>query len=238
MKLTRFASNAARLAALTCVIGAMVGIQKGHAAVVDTYFPMTLTTTTDGVDSFTAYTMGRLNDGYYGGTEEYGAQVTIGSGVPTVLRGISFYYFSDFSSVGALTYRIYANDGPVINGLASPNSFLFEGTADVVGDPAGAISALSVSVPFDPVNNVIPTTLTLTLEFTGLDATHHAGWLTSEKVPTVGTHAPVQFWHTYDQATTWYTAAIIPVPEVNSAAVVGLALVGLGVARFIRRSKA
>lgn len=238
MKSNRIFSNAVRLAALTCVAGAVVGIPESQAAIVDTYFPMTLTTTTDGVDSFTAYSMARLNDGYYPGSEEYGAQVTIGAGVPNVLKGISFYYFSDFSSVGALTYRIYANDGPVVNGLASPNTFLFQGNADVVGDPSGAISALNVSLGFDPVNNVIPNTLTLTLEFTGVDATHHAGWLTSEKVPAVGTHAPVQFWHTYDQGSTWYTAAIIPVPEVNGAALVGGVLALFGAARFLRKTKA
>jgi len=204
---------------------------------VDTYFPLTLTTTTDGLDSITAYSQGRLNDGYYNGAEEYGAQVTLGAGVPTVLKGISFYYFSDFSSVGGLTYRVYANDGPVINGLASPSTFLIEGTTDISGDASGSINGISLTLPFDPASYTIPSTLTVTLEFAGVDGTHHAGWLTSEATPVVGSHAPVQFWHTFDQANTWYTAAIIPVPEVNGAAIVGGVLALFGAARYLRKAK-
>ena len=237
MKSIRIFSTALRCVALGSVAGALVGGLESQAAVVSPYFAMTVTTTSDGFDSVSGYNLGRLNDGYYGGSEEYGAQVTLGAGAPTVLKGISFYYFSDFSSVGGLTYRIYANDGPLVNGLASPGTFLIEGTADITGDPTGAVVNFSADFGYDVVNGAVPTTLTMTLQFSGVDATHHAGWLTSEKTPTVGTHPAIEFWHTYDQGNTWYTATLIPVPEVNGATLVGGVLGLFGAFRFFRRSK-
>jgi hypothetical protein len=231
MKMTQFQ----RAALLMAAAGSLVGVAS-QAAVVDTYFAMSVFTSAAPGAANTAYELGRLNDGVYLGdvNEEYGAQVTLNSGAGSVLRGISFYYYSDYSKLGGLTYTIWSNDGSLVAGQPSPGTVLFNGSADIQGVSSGSISQTVVPFPYDP-SKVLPPTITISLFFDGQDASHHAGWLTSDAAPAVGSHAVNQFWNTLDGATTWNYIKMAEVPEANGAQAVGIALGLFGMFRFCKR---
>lgn len=235
MKSNLMFRNALKIAAMAAVAGSLFQATTLRAQVVTTYFPLTISTTSDGTDSLTGYFQGRLNDGIHLGTEEYGAQVSLASGLPTVLKGISFYYFSDFSSVGAISYRLYQNDGPLVSGLASPGTPLLDGTLDLDGDPAGVVQKITLNFAYDAAN-VLNSPLTFTIQIAGVDGTHHAGMITSDAATSIGSH-PTVFWQTFDQANTWQLGSFINVPEVNGFAVVGAALLAFGVARKVRSGR-
>ena len=235
MKSNLMFRNALKIAAMAAVAGSLFQATTLRAQVVTTYFPLTINTTTDGTDSFTSYFQGRLNDGYHYGAEEYGAQVALAGGLPSnVLKGISFYYFSDFSSLGAISYRLYQNDGPLVSGFASPGTPLLDGTSDLDGNAGGIVQKVTLNFGYD-VANVLSSPLTFTIQIAGVDGTHHAGMLTSDAATSIGSH-PTVFWQTYDQATTWQLGSFINVPEVNGYALVGSALLAFGVVRKVRRS--
>ena len=235
MKSNLMFRNALKTAAMAAVAGPLFQATILRAQVVTTYFPLTVSTTTDGSDTFTAYFQGRQNDGIKLGTEEYGAQVSLVRGLPsTVLKGISFYYFSDFSAVGAISYRLYENDGPLVSGFASPLTTLVDSTMDLDGNASGIVQKVTLDFSYDALNR-IETPLTFTIQIAGLDGTHHAGMITSDAATSIGSH-PMGFWQTFDNATTWQLGSFINVPEVNGFAVVGAALLVFGVARKIRRS--
>jgi len=219
-------------------MGCVTGATALNAAVIVTYFPMTVTTASGpgAGQSAVAYNLGRLNDGYYEEAgAEYGAQVTLGSGAATVFKGLSFAYFSDYNQIGGLTYRLYRNDGPLVNGQASPGTLDYTDTVDLIGNPGGSITVFSTSFAYD-VANQLTTTFTLTLQYDGVDSTHHAGTVTSDADPTVGSH-PYTFWRSIDGGSTWYLSTLIQVPEPNIATVVGVSLALVGGVRICRKLK-
>jgi len=224
-----------RAALLMAAVGSLAGAAS-HAAVVDTYFAMSLYTSAAPGASTATYDLGRLNDGVYQGlpVEEYGAQVTLGSGGGNVLRGISFYYYSDYSLVGGLSYTLWKNDGPLVGGQPSPGSVLYTDVLDIQGTINGTINQATISFPHDP-SKALPPTVTLTLFFDGQDASKHAGWLTSGALPTSGSHPLNQFWITADAGNSWSLARMAEVPEVNATQAVGIALGLFGMFRFCKR---
>lgn len=224
-----------RAAILMAVAGSLAGVAS-QAAVVDTYFAMSVFTSASPGAANTAYDLGRLNDGVYQGrpTEEYGAQVTLGSGVGNVLRGISFFYYSDYARLGGLTYTIWSNDGPLVGGQPSPGTVLYSDSTDIQGSASGVISKATIPFPYDP-SKALPSTVTISLFFDGRDSSHHAGWLVSEALPSPGSHPLNQFWSTLDGANSWNLIRMAEVPEVNATQAVGIALGLLGVFRFCKR---
>jgi len=230
MKSKSILPRALKLAIVSSVLGSALSLAQAQVV---TYFPMTVNVTSDGTDSLTAYFQGRLNDGVRYETEEYGAQVTLASGLASVFKGISFYYYADYNLVGGLTYRVYDNDGPLVGGFASPGTLLIQDTLDIASNPGGSLQRTTLDFAYDPANTA-PSTFTFTVEFAGVDGTHHAGLLTSQATPVIGSH-PIPYWQTFDQGTTWQLASIVEVPEVNSYALVAGVLALFGVYRKARR---
>ena len=228
-----------RVAMGAALLGSMVAVNNVGAAVVVPYFVMGIDTWSSPSTVNTAYSLGRLNDGYDGETTEYGAQVTLG-GSGLALRGISISYFSDFTLLGGITYKIYENTGPLVGGLPSPASVPdYTGNFDNVGLVSGTITTATQTFAYAGGVNTVTPTFTMTLEFAGLDATHHAGWLTTEaNPPTVGTHLSPSYWYTADGGTTWHLSSLIPVPEPNYAVVVGGTLALVGAFRVYRKNRA
>ncbi len=223
-------------AALLMAVAGSLASAASQAAVVDTYFAMSVFTSAAPGASSTAYDLGRLNEAVYQGkpNEEYGAQVTLDPSAGNVLRGISFYYYSDYAKLNGVSYTIWKNDGALVAGQPSPGTVLYSDVLDLQGVVTGSINKATVVFPYDPAKG-LPSTLSITLAFDGLDASHHAGWLVSEALPSVGSHPLNQFWSTLDGGTSWGFIRMAEVPEVNATQAVGIALGLLGVFRFCKR---
>lgn len=231
------------LLALATLGASFFGGEVLRAQVVIPKFQMQVLTTTKLNDGNVATYDGlsQVNQAVYvpefGSTEEFGAQLTLntGGGVNpvNVFKGLSFYYFSNYSVPGGLTYRIYANNGPTAFGRTAPGDFLYEFNTDLAGSSSGTITKQSVGIGFNSTLT-LPTTITVTAQFAGLDSTHIAGLMLTDGAPAQGSQAPV-FWYTLNEGNTWVFSTLIPVPEPNSAVCVGAVLGIFGVVRALAR---
>ncbi len=193
---------------------------RGQA--VDSSFALQLLTTTDGKNGFVAYDKPRLNDGVlplHNG-EEAGVAVTISTNSGRVLRNVSFDYYSTYTLADGLTVRIYANDGPRINGLKSPGTLLADATSGLSGTPVGNLVHLSIRFPFG-ATNFLPSQVTVTLQMQGIGVQKTGGWIVSESNPTPTNQTKGVFWSTQDEGISWRLFGIDQAPAKASMILAG-----------------
>ena len=193
-----------------------------------TEFALRLVTTSKGPDSTVAFEVPRLNDSY---TEakpglEFGMELVLADGTPRVFKGFQISYFADFVANQSIMLRVYENDGPLVDGYPSPGTFWYEFPITNQGEDGSTIYTLSETFSFDPLN-VLPSHVTVTLEFLGLSSTRHAGWIASEAQPTVGKVTNPNFWQTTDQGVTWSLFSLGNSGGVTNAPVVAGPLTNL-----------
>ncbi len=174
---------------------------------------------------------------YYLSGNAYGDEIVL-AGTDRVLTGFHFAYSSDYSQSGGLQFTLYRNDGPLVNGFASPGSVLYTDTFDVISGPSG----VDVDIPFTPdPTDPIPDRLTFVVKFLG---TGNAGLLVAD-VPTIGASGN-DFWENGSSGwelrqipgyTANFEARLTAVPEANSGPVAFVALGGLGLWTLRRRSQ-
>jgi len=139
---------------------------------------------------------------------EYGDQITLQPGTGRILTKFTFDYYANYSQVGGLNLRFYANDGPLISGVASPGTLLGSYTLDVSNFGA----TLSVVLPFSQ-ENLVPSTLTYAVRFTGFDASQNRfSTLTAPNASaTVGSGNDQTFWER-TPTNGWARATLSSVP--------------------------
>ncbi len=175
---------------------------------------------------------------YYYSGNAYGDEIVL-AGTQRVLTEFHFAYYSDYSQADGLNFTLYANDGPLVNGFASPGSVLFSDTYDVVLGTSG----VDIDIPFTPdPSDPLPDRLTFVVEFLG---TGIAGLLIADD-PTIGASGN-DFWEW--NAGSWelrqlaggytsnFEARVTAVPEANPGVAATMALAGLGVLAAYRRSQ-
>lgn len=189
---------------------------------VDSSFAFQILTTTDGKNGFVAYDKPRANDSVLAlqNGEESGATVRISTNSARVLRTIAIDYYSTYTLADALTVRIYANDGPRVNGLKSPGTLLTDFTSGLSGSTAGNVVHLSARFPF-VATNFLPAEVTVTLQMQGLNAQKTAGWIVSEANPTPTNQAKGIFWATQDEGNSWQLFGIDQAPAKASMILAG-----------------
>lgn len=116
----------------------------------------------------------------YTSASEYGDEIVL-AGTDRVITGFSFHYYSNYDQAGALTFRIYAQDGPVISGVATPGTLLDSRKIDIFSGGRD----VSIDYGYD-VGNVVPGRLTYTVEFAGLTSGRQAGLVAPGGNPVVG----------------------------------------------------
>ncbi len=178
---------------------------------------------------------GSGNFSYTGG--QYGDEVVL-AGTERVLTGFSFEYSANFERAGGLTFSIYNQDGPLIDGSASPGSVLYSTTVDVVN--GGGV--VGIGFGYDP-SNIIPDRFTYTVDFGTLGVGELAGLIVPGGSPSVGLSGN-DFWEkTGPGANDWalknfgagqtanFTATVTAVPEPTTVAMMvggaGLMLLAL-----------
>ena len=102
---------------------------------------------------------------YYQGFSEYGDELTLG-GTDRVIQSFSFDYFANYAQAAGLTFKIYANDGPLVNGSRAPGTVLDARVLDVSNAGSGRQN-VTITYPFDAAN-ILPNTITYTVSFSGL----------------------------------------------------------------------
>ena len=198
------------------------------------YMPIIIQTSTEFGGLMDAYNQPNNSSGYYESQFEYGMEATLDPTAPTVVRNIELPYFSNYAQLGALTVRIYANDGPLLGSSATPGTLLDEVVNDVAGP---GLTALTISYAFNAIN-VLPSTVTVTLDFDGIGGANTAGWYLSTAPNTVGTRpAGDYFWQRTANGDWSRQTTVVPEPGMT-AALAGLSLLGFGMVRAsLRRSK-
>jgi hypothetical protein len=232
--------SACRVAAFTLVLTASTW-SAAAAPLLAESFPLKITTSL-GVDPtlttpVTAYELPEgSNTAFYESSNQYGPTAVLAPGSPDVVRSIRLSYYSDYTLIGGLTLRVYANDGIAVGPLGgmipAPSTQLSELVADISGIPGGGLTSFSVSYAFDPVKTLpaSPDSFTVTLQFAGLDATHHAGWYLSDQTATTGS-SPVYFFE--NEGGSWI--AKVAVPEPNSTLIAGAVLGAFAMLLRLRR---
>ncbi|KAB2674359.1 MAG: PEP-CTERM sorting domain-containing protein [Verrucomicrobia bacterium] len=184
---------------------------------------------------------GDPNSYSYTTAAEYGDEVIL-AGTERVITGFSFHYYANYTQAGAMTFRIYAQDGPLIGGFASPGSLIDSRSIDVIS------GGKDVSIDYGlDLSNVIPSRLTYTVEFAGLTPGNQAGLIAPGGSPVVGLSGS-DFWEkTGSGANDWalkviaggtptgnFIATITAVPEPGTVA---LMLAGAGLLLAASRRK-
>lgn len=169
---------------------------------------------TSAVHAATVYDLSTgTGNGYFLGTSESGDELHLG-GTDRVIESFSFDYFANYSQVGGLIFRIYANDGVVVNGNKVPGTILDTRTLDVT---VGGGHVL-LNYPFDPAN-VLPDTITYTATFSGIEGSPaKAGLILPDSNPTVGTSFDDIWSRTGPGAGDW---TLLHVTDQNGAPVIG-----------------
>jgi len=174
---------------------------------------------------------------YYNSGNAYGDEIVLG-GTDRVLTEFHFAYYSDYSQPGALSFTLYENDGPLVNGFPSPSSLIFSDTYDVVSGTSG----VDIDIPFTPnPSDPLSDRLTFVVEFLGNGT---AGLLIAD-APTIGASGD-DFWEF--EAGSWalnklpgytanFEARVTAVPEANPGVALTLGLAGLGIFVGYRRAK-
>ncbi len=177
----------------------------------------------------------------YTSGSEYGDEVVL-AGTDRVITGFSFHYFSNYAQTGALTFRIYAQDGPLIGGIATPGTLLDSRVIDVIN------GGKDVSIDYGlDLANVIPGRLTYTVEFAGLTGGNQAGLVAPGGSPSIGKSGN-DFWEKFGTgANDWalkqfvgsvptanFIATITAVPEPGTVA---LMVAGAGLLLVASRRK-
>ena len=172
---------------------------------------------------------------FYSSGSAYGDEIVLG-GTARVLTEFHFAYYSDYSKSSGLSFTLYANDGPLVNGYASPGTVLFSDTYDVITGTSG----VDIDVPFTPdPSDPLPARLTFVVQFLG---TGTAGLLIAD-APTVGASGD-DFWEQGQSGwelrqipgyTANFEATVTAVPETNPGVAATLSLAGLGVFASYRR---
>lgn len=110
------------------------------------------------------------------GNGQIGDQVTFGGTARTVTDIDVEYFLNSGSAVGQLFVR--AMDGPVVNGVATPGSVLYDSGQLTLGAGQNHISATGLSLE-------VPESVTWSVLFSGVDAGEQIGLLYYDP-PTVG----------------------------------------------------
>ena len=185
---------------------------------------------------------------YYPGTSEFGDELHLG-GADRIIESFSFDYFANYSLVGGMTFRIYANDGALLGGSHVPGTLLDQRTLDVTAGGGRVV----VQYPFD-VANTLPNTLTYTVSFapTLNRPPDTAGLLLSSDAPSVGSSFDDIWRRTGSGPSDWqllqvtdpntglpvaanFKATVTATPEPSTVAL--LALGGLGMLLAARRGR-
>ncbi len=183
---------------------------------------------------------------YYQGFSEYGDELTLG-GTARVIQSFSFDYFANYTQAAGLTFKIYANDGPLVNGSHAPGSVLDARVLDVSNAGSG-MQHVSITYPFDTAN-ILPNTITYTVSFSGLGGGNRAGLVTPGSFPTTGSSFDDAWQRTGTGPGDWalihvsnndglsvvanFKATVTAVPEPGTVAL--MVLGGLGLVAVSRR---
>mgnify|MGYP000249076544 CR=1 FL=1 len=170
------------------------------------------------------------NNSFYSTSLEYGDQVALSGLSPGwTLESITIPYYSNYASTGALTVKLYANDG--FGG--SPGTVLYSSAPlDILDDGA------TISIPFaNTIDNIAPSGFTYTVSFAGFGGNNSAGLIVPNLTPSVGTSFN-DYWEN-TTGTGWqlrtmangdlanFQVSITAVPEPSVIALAGLGLAGL-----------
>ncbi len=191
----------------------------------------------------TVYEVPAGNNTYYSTSLEYGDEIRL-DGYPAtgwVLQSVTIPYYSNYENTGGLSIKIYANDGALVNGKASPGSVLYSsGPIDVLNNGG------TVTVPFANIpDNLVPSSFTYSVSFSGVGGANQAGLYVPNAAPSVGSSFN-DFWQ--NTGSGWelrtmqsgdlanFQVSITAVPEPSVVALASLGLVGLS-AYAVRRSR-
>ena len=167
---------------------------------------------------------------YYATNAEFGDQITLG-GTDRVLTDFLFEAFTPEASSYVL--RLYLNDGPLVNGRASPGTLLTDFTSQPISTGYGTYGVTGISLP------ITGDTLTWTVEFTS----QNAGLLLSDN-HTIGSSLN-DFWQNNGAwslleldggAVANFSARVTAVPEPGTLLLVGMGLAAVTARMRSRRS--
>jgi hypothetical protein len=209
-----------------------LGISAATALAVDVKSNFTATVKTvdsTGNNVAIAYQLSGLGNNAHYSAKEYGDQITLASGVGTILNKFTFDYFANYSQLGGMTLSFYSNNGAVVGGKASPGTLLGSYNLDVSQN--GAL--LTVGLPFS-LENAIPSTFTWAVKFNGADGVvKQASLIAPDTSATVGSNDDTTFWERASD-NSWQLATLSNVPEPSECALMG---VGVAAIALVTRRK-
>jgi hypothetical protein len=169
----------------------------------------------------------------YTSGDEYGDQIALKLG-PRTVQGFQFNYFSTYDMTAGASLKFYANDGALVNGMASPGTLLYDSGPIDIKSGIQTVSIGFSSIPFE-----VPNSFTWTAHFNGIDvASGKQSGLLVYDPPGPGA-SDATFWRR--NGTTWsldnlsgangvmpanFNAKLITVPEPSTYALMALGLVG------------
>ena len=172
-----------------------------------------------GVSSVRAAVVYDLSSGpvnsYYQSFSEFGDQLVL-AGADRVIESFSFDYFANFAQAGGLTFRIYANDGPIVSGSRAPGTILDARVLDISN--IGGSQHVLINYPFNAAN-VLPNSITYTATFSGIGngSSNRAGLITPGGFPSTGASFDDAWQRTGTGAGDW---ALIHVVDNNGLSVI------------------
>lgn len=118
---------------------------------------------------------------------QYGDEILL-AGSDRIISAFEFEYYANFNRNAGLTFRIYAQDGTVIDGQRAPGTLLYSTSLDVF--EGGRVAGIRFD--YNPAN-LLPDRFTYTVDFETLAPGEQAGLIVPGGIPSVG-YSSNDFW--------------------------------------------